>query len=47
MREELVFVATCDISSGHVRGKGFPTHGFKLLAMNNSPRDSKARGVII
>ena len=23
MREELVFVATCDIS-GHVRGKGFP-----------------------
>ena len=23
IREELVFVATCDIS-GHVRGKGFP-----------------------
>jgi hypothetical protein len=25
MREELVFVATCDIS-GHVRGKGFPNY---------------------
>jgi glutamine synthetase len=29
IREELVFVATCDIS-GHVRGKGFPARELKL-----------------
>jgi hypothetical protein len=28
IREELVFVATCDIS-GHVRGKGFPARELK------------------
>ena len=36
LREELVFVGTCDIA-GHVRGKGFPACGAARASAGPTP----------
>jgi hypothetical protein len=33
LREELIFVGTCDIA-GHVRGKGFPARELERIRFN-------------